>query len=146
MNRHMLPAEDFQKIRNWMVRNARPLEISLWNHTFEEGSRTDVLWALGAYQNPDGGFGHALEPDCWNPVSSPLQTWTACTCLGKIGAPRHDPLVRALIGYLQDGPDFADGLWRSTIPSNNEAPHAPWWGWVSNEASRGQWGYNPSAA
>ena len=56
-----------------------------WKYLFEGGSREDVLTSLAAYQNEDGGFGHALEPDCWNPDSSPIQTWVAAEIIQKIG-------------------------------------------------------------
>jgi len=36
-----------------------------------------VFDVLSQYQNPDGGFGHGLEADFWNPFSSPVQTWAA---------------------------------------------------------------------
>ena len=51
--------------RTFIYRNARPLDIVRWQYHFENGSKEEVLTALAAYQNADGGFGHALEPD-WN--------------------------------------------------------------------------------
>ena len=53
------------RIRRWIERNARPLEWALYRQKFENGSESAVLEALSAYQNPDGGFGYALEPDDW---------------------------------------------------------------------------------
>lgn len=43
-----------------------------------------MLTYLQAYQNQDGGFGHALEPDSWNPNSTPIQTATAIEILEEI--------------------------------------------------------------
>ncbi|MDR1558441.1 MAG: hypothetical protein LBS84_01860 [Clostridiales bacterium] len=69
--------QTFDRARAFIYRNARPLDITRFQVHFENGSKDAVLTALAAYQNEDGGFGHALEPDAWNPNSSPIQTWTA---------------------------------------------------------------------
>lgn len=62
----------FEKARQFVYRNARPVDLARWQYHFEGGSREAVLTALACYQNPDGGFGHALEADAWNPNSTPL--------------------------------------------------------------------------
>ena len=67
----------YNEVRRWMLRNARAVELALWRCHFEHGDPKDVADALLAYQNEDGGFGNALEPDCWNPGSTPVATWTA---------------------------------------------------------------------
>lgn len=61
----------FEKTRMFVYRNSRPLDIARWQYHFEDGSKEAVLTALAPYQNEDGGFGHALEPDSWNPNSTP---------------------------------------------------------------------------
>lgn len=49
---------------------------------------------LSFYQNEDGGFGHALEDDVWNPASIPIGTWKATEIIAKIGGVSHDhPVV-----------------------------------------------------
>lgn len=73
--------EEYEGIRRWMVRNARPLDLARWRFHFEGGGVEPVLEALSAYQNEDGGFGHALEADAWNPHSTPiepLRRWSGC--------------------------------------------------------------------
>ena len=60
----------YDRARAFMYRCSRPLELALWQHRFEGGSLENVLIALSFYQNDDGGFGHALEADNWNPASS----------------------------------------------------------------------------
>ena len=55
---------------NNLRHEARPLERALFAHAFEGGGRTAVLAALVPYQNDDGGFGHALEPDWGAPSNS----------------------------------------------------------------------------
>ena len=51
----------FEKARRFMYRSARPVELARWQYHFEQGSKENVLKALAAYQNEDGGFGHGLE-------------------------------------------------------------------------------------
>lgn len=80
----MLTEQAYQKTRNWIYRNARPLDLSRWQYHFENGNKENVLNALSAYQNEDGGFGHALEADSWNPNSTPIQPWTAIEILHEI--------------------------------------------------------------
>ena len=59
---------DIEKARDFVNRNARPLDFARWKFLFENGSMEQVLSALETYQNEDGGFGNGLEPDCWNPI------------------------------------------------------------------------------
>lgn len=73
----MITWNKLTEIKYWMHRNARELELSLWRYYFEDGSREDVAAALSWYQNEDGGFGHALDADNWNPDSNPYQTCAA---------------------------------------------------------------------
>lgn len=139
-----LSALEFERIQGWIHRNARPLDFARWRYHFEEGPREDVLKALAAYQNLDGGFGHALEPDSWNPASSPLQTSTAVALLDGIGFDdAGHPILQGILKYLHSGCDFADGRWRLTVPSNDLFAHAPWWSWGSDAPDRSD--FNPTA-
>ena len=60
---------DNKQAESFIYKNARPLDLARWKYIFEGGGKEDVLTALAAYQKEDGGIGHALEPDCWNPQS-----------------------------------------------------------------------------
>lgn len=134
----------FEKARAFMYRCARPLELALWQYHFEGGSAENVLHALSFYQNEDGGFGHALEADNWNPNSSPLTTQTAVDILFQLDAPADHPIVQGVLRYLDSGKDFDEKhrQWPGSIPSNNEHPRAVWWTWEDKEA----FNYNPTAA
>lgn len=133
----------YKNVRNWMYRNARPIDIARWRFHFEHGTKEEVLKALLAYQNPDGGFGYGLEADCWNPNSSPLQTWCATEILYEIGmVEKNNPIVQGILKYLEECADYQEGYWRAEIPSNNEYPHAPWWSYGENIIE--EWGYNPT--
>jgi hypothetical protein len=111
-----------------MYRNARPLELALWQYYYEKGSREAVISALVYYQNEDGGFGHALEADSWNPNSSPYTTLTAMNILERIGlADNEHPMMRGIYKFLDSGIHRSDNGWYFNIPTNNDYAHAPWW-------------------
>lgn len=136
--------EDYLKIKNWMYRNGRPIDLARWQYHFENGIKDNVITALAAYQNPDGGFGHALEADSWNPNSSPIQTWNACELIFEINCPEDEPIIKGILSYLESGIDFDGEVWLAEIPTNNNYPHAPWWSYNNNVKE--EWGYNPTAA
>lgn len=127
-----------------MYRCARPVELARWQYHFEGGSKENVLQALAAYQNEDGGFGHGLEADSWNPNSSPITTWNACMILKEINwQDSEHPIVQGILHYLESGKDYSEEhrQWMNTIPSNNDYPHAVWWGFKDESDYK----YNPSA-
>lgn len=133
----------YSQARNFIYRNARPLDIARWKYLFEGGRREDVLTALSAYQNADGGFGHALEADCWNPVSSPIQTWAATEILQEVRlTDRSHPIIAGILRYLASGQDFDGHVWYNAVPTNNNHPHAPWWQWMPEPEIT----YNPTAS
>lgn len=134
---------DFKSAERFIYRNARPLDLARWQYLFENGSAENVLKALAAYQNADGGFGHALEADCWNPQSAPVQTWAATQILREIH--RMDaghPIVQGILRYLDGTRDFDGHCWPNTLPSNDLYPHAPWWNYAPAEEIN----YNPTAS
>lgn len=137
--------EVFEKARKFIYRNARPIQVMRWKYQFEKGTATDVLEMLQAYQNEDGGFGYALEADCFNPNSSPIQTWCATEILYEIGhTDEHHTVVKGILKYLDSAQDYMDGYWLAAVPSNNEYPHAPWWTYNDNVIDN--WQYNPTIA
>ncbi len=70
--------DEFLRLRKLVHRSARPLDYTKWKFLFENGSRDDFLSVLSSYQNEDGGFGHNIECNNWNPNSSP---YTVCIAL-----------------------------------------------------------------
>jgi hypothetical protein len=63
---------NFEKAANFIWQNGRLLERRVFDYAFQNGSKDHILTALKAYQNDDGGFGNALEPDLRAPNSQPL--------------------------------------------------------------------------
>lgn len=134
----------YQQVQKWIYRNARPLDLARWQYHFEQGKKEAVIDALSAYQNPDGGFGHALEADAWNPNSAPIQVFNAIELLNEIDfEEREHPLIQGIVHYLDSGQDYENGFWLTTVESNNDFPHAPWWS--SNGQSSCHDSFNPSA-
>lgn len=134
----------FEKARQYVYRHARPVDLARWQYHFEGGSRENVLHALGFYQNEDGGFGHGLEADNLNPASSPITTLTAADILEEIGAEdAAHPIIQGMLRYLDSGDSFdrEHNQWLNTIPTNNDYPHACWWGYDGKDDFR----YNPTA-
>lgn len=120
--------EVFDKARTFMYRNARPLDMARFQYHFENGSREAVLNALSYYQNEDGGFGHAVEPDCWNPHSTPLHSSTAGDIIREIDCEdAGHPVIQKLLKWYASGDCFNGKTWEMVVASNNDYPHAPWW-------------------
>ena len=135
----------FEKARQFIYRNARPLDFARWQYHFENGSRDAVLAALAAYQNEDGGFGHALEADSFNPNSCPIQTWAAIGILNEVGmTDSQHPIIQGILRYLASGADFdpQHNQWLNVVPTNNDYPCAIWWKY--GEKGSG-FKYNPTA-
>ncbi|MDF2905988.1 MAG: hypothetical protein K0R34_1309 [Herbinix sp.] len=134
----------YEILRKWIYRNARPLDLARWQYHFEGGTKEAVLNALSSYQNEDGGFGHALEADAWNPYSAPIQVFHAIDILREIGFTEAEhPIMKGILSYLASGKDMEGNLWLSNIPSNNEYPHASWWEFSHPYSNHNR--YNPTA-
>lgn len=119
---------DVEQIRTWIYRNARPLTMARWKVHFEGGSREEVVKILGYYQNPDGGFAHALEADSWSPYSTPIQTNHAVEILREIHfMDKEHPLIKGILRYLGSKSAFRDNRWLFAVPYGNGYPQAPWW-------------------
>ena len=118
----------FEKAREFMYRNARPLDLARFQYHFENGSKEMVMRVLSYYQNEDGGFGNAVEADCWNPNSIPLHSNTASDVIREIDFEDADhPVIQGLLNWYAGGKHFNGKSWEMTVESNNDYPHAPWW-------------------
>ena len=124
----------------------RPLEQARYLFHFEDGPASSILTELAQFQNPDGGFGHALEPDMRLPQSSVLATIVAMQILGEINATSQEPIVQAAIRYLLDSYEIDTKVWPIIPRHNNDFPHAPWWHDDGNiRYNFGQFRANPRA-
>jgi hypothetical protein len=122
-----LDPESFDRARRFLKTTARPLDRARFEYHFEGGPPELVVSALARYQNRDGGFGHALEPDLRTPMSSALCTGIALTILRELGTNSDHPMVERAVVYLRRTWDPDSWTWRVVPAGANDSPHAPWW-------------------
>ena len=84
-------------------------------------SRLNRSRALAAYQNEDGGFGSALEPDCRDPGSQPVAVQVALEMLDQMGAFHRHMALRAC-DWLQSVSRPEGGL-PFALATANDYPH-----------------------
>src|SRR3954467_4301656 len=96
---HTEPARDarreemsvIERAADFIWRNARLLERTLFARLFLDGPGEPVVNALRAYRNPDGGLGLSLEADMRAPSSQPLHCEIALRALHQAGM--RDPAI-----------------------------------------------------
>lgn len=135
----------YTSAKKFILKNSRPLDMARWNFLFENGSKEDVISVLKTYQNDDGGFANALEPDCWNINSTPLQTWVATQIIKEINLEdKTHPIIKGILDYLSSNDEFDGHRWHglNTVVTNDNYPHAPWWSYRQKQEST----YNPTAS
>jgi hypothetical protein len=93
------------KAERFMWLNARLLDRLRFEYHFRDGSAARVVAAIRPYQNPDGGFGNAIEPDARGPASQPT--------------------ARAVIEFLDQVPDRAraEAAWKKVSHLILEGKH-----------------------
>ena len=115
---------DINAAERFVLTNARLLDrhrLAVLLHGAPVGP---VLDALRAYRNPDGGFGHALEPDIRDPASQPASTLTALEVLAGVDA-LDDPMVAGAAAWVAAIAE-PDGGVPFVLPTAAAHPRAPW--------------------
>lgn len=135
-----LGRSEMDRAAAFIWRNARLLERRSYLYSIGDGPRDGVLDALLAYQNADGGFGQALEPDKCCPHSQPVDVEFALRVMDSIGILPEQP-VRAACDWLASVATAAGGV-PFSLPTLNAYPHAPWW----EAPERPDASVNPTAA
>jgi hypothetical protein len=115
---------DLASARRFVLGSARLLDRHRLAVLLDGASVDPVLAALRAYRNPDGGFGHALEPDVRDPASQPASTLHALEVLAEVQA-LDDPMVASAVRWLA-GVANDDGSLPFVLPSAADHPRAPW--------------------
>jgi hypothetical protein len=108
----------------FMVNNARLLERRLFACLFYSGDCHLVRSALLAYQNADGGFGNALEPDKRTGTSQPIDQEVALRVLDDSG---FDTAIALQVCDFLDTITTAEGGVPFVLPTVRDAPRAGWW-------------------
>jgi hypothetical protein len=81
----------FAAADRFMLSQARLLERRLFATVFLGQPAARVIDALRGYQNDDGGFGQAMEPDTRCPVSLPIYVEVAFQALAAAAGAGHGP-------------------------------------------------------
>src|SRR6266702_614961 len=116
---------DIHAAAAFIAASARVLDRRRFQRLFENGPATAVRDAVAAYRNEDGGFGHALEPDCRAPGSQPAAADMARRILNEANA-WDENLVRGACDWLAAVAP-AEGGAAFVEPPLEGWPHAPWW-------------------
>jgi hypothetical protein len=122
-----LSREAFDRVRQFLKTQARPLDRAMFEYLFETASVESVIAELAHFQNEDGGFGRGLEPDLRTPSSSALATGIGLRMLEELRCSTDHPMVRKAVSYLLATFDHQTKVWRVVPHDTNAFPHAPWW-------------------
>ena len=115
---------DLDAARQFMLSSSTLLDRLRFDFLAGACSAARARTALSAYQNPDGGFGHALEPDIRGPESQPVAALHALEVLRELGI-EDDPMVDQVAAWVR-GTAEPDGGVPFVIDSPTPSPHAPW--------------------
>ncbi len=122
-----LSQTDFNRARTYLKNHARPLERRLFTFYFENEPMENTIADVSQFQNKDGGFGNAIEPDFRMPESSPMATDHALRIFREIGAPSDQRSVANAVKYILGCYNAQTGTWPMVSSEVNNHPHAPWW-------------------
>jgi len=119
----------------FMLNQARLLELRLFANCFQGESAARAVDALRGYQNDDGGFGHALEPDVRCPFSLPIDVEIAFQALATAGTVDHGMVTRACDFLARAAQEAgAGGAVPPAFPVIESFPRAEHWA---------EWTYQP---
>src|SRR5580692_2797801 len=121
----MKKTPDFDAAADFLAARARVLDRRMFERLFTGGAAGPVRDAVAAYRNADGGFGHALEPDCRAAASQPAAVEMGLRMMDLAGA-WDERLVRDAVDWLSAIAP-AEGGAAFVEPSVSQGPHAPWW-------------------
>ncbi len=121
----MRTVPDFHAATRFLWSNARLIDRYRFAYLFLGADARPALRVLETYQNTDGGFGNALEPDLRGPVSQPQPVELALHILDELEA-MDDPMVERACDYLMTI-TTSDGGVPFVLPMREEYPRAPWW-------------------
>lgn len=123
-----LSRDQFDKAKHFIKTKSRKLERAMFEFEFENGNKESVITELNAYQNSDGGFGNAIEPDFRCNESSALGTTVAFQFLSRIKSDENTDMVRQAVAYLLNSVKRTGTYYWEIVPEEVEtAPRAPWW-------------------
>jgi hypothetical protein len=116
-----------EKAIDYVAKHARSVDRLALAQAFSYAEKTDLLDAISAYQNADGGFGNAIEPDFRVPDSSVTATTIAFQYLIQCDASMESVVVQKGLDYLVSHFNPESRSWPPVCPTISEYPRAKWW-------------------
>ncbi|KKN11555.1 hypothetical protein LCGC14_1025300 [marine sediment metagenome] len=117
--------KQIKKIKNFIFKNGRLLERTLFSFFFENGTKDAVIKALVAYQNIDGGFGNGIEPDILCPDSTGIGAETALYILDILDLSNSD-IVTNIAEWVVNSLN-SEGYIDHPPENLENYPYQPWW-------------------
>ena len=133
MIKRFLEKHQFKKMQEWVRANARPLELAKWDFLFNNGKKEKIVEEMLKYQNPDGGFGNALEPDLLLPGSSAIASGEAIFTAYKYGVDCSEKWFAKLLDYFVSTMQNTPSFWEFAPKEVENYPRPPWWGYGPDE-------------
>ncbi|WP_067807431.1 hypothetical protein [Actinomadura formosensis] len=124
---------NLDRASDFMAMHARPLDRRRFELLTGDGDRDALPAALNAYRNPDGGYGHGLEPDLRSRTSQPGPALHAFEVFEEL-APVTAPEAVALCDWLESV-TLPDGGIPFALPIPDPAGCAPFWTGADPEVS-----------
>jgi len=143
-----LSNQNFKIISKKLKQKARPIDIARFNYHFNNASEINLIKEIKKYQNEDGGFGRALEPDFRLPLSTPMATSIALRYLKNVdNYNAAQEIIKRAVFYLEESFNQDRKGWYAVRKEVNNYPHTPWWHYDQKKEMTiidENWG-NPSA-
>lgn len=120
---------DLTAAADFMAGNARLLDwrrFELLMHPGDPAAANAVLDALAGYRNPDGGYGHGLEPDLRSTESQPGSTAHAFEVFEEAASVTTSPDAVKAFDWLATA-SLPDGGVPFALPVSNPVACAPFW-------------------
>jgi hypothetical protein len=116
---------DLADAADFLAGSARVLDRRRFDLLFGDGEAAQVLGAVDAYRNPDGGYGWGLEPDLRSGTSQTGGALHAFEAFADL-APATTPRAVELCDWLADA-TLPDGGLPFATPVPDPAACAPFW-------------------
>lgn len=141
----MLRDTCYRKALAFLDVHGRPIDRALLDLDLGTGSEEEVCAALAPYQNSDGGFGNALEPDVRIEGSSVYLTTVALRTLRRFRKTAGAEMWGRALDYLMATYDGGRATWELAPPEVDTVPGPSWWEYKMGPTYFGEFLLNPRA-
>lgn len=146
----LIDKDTYKAIEKQMYNKARDIDCAMFNGMFGSMSKDFIIDCLLMFQNRDGGFGHQLESDNYNPDSTVYTTYEAFRLLFISGMDKSELtedgllMVNKAFNYLYNRNSLVSNKWVPVTEKNNQFAHAERFSY--NEDNIKNFGYYPTAS